>query len=513
MSHGADVSLATDPGPTPRLGTAHPLRTAEQWYWLLSAVSLVVAGSVMFGRYLFWDTFYDLYAGRYIVHHGIPRTNVLTVASAGARWIDQQWLAHVLYYGAWALGGYRLLDALSAAAITAGFALLTALMLRRGVHPLRAFEWTTAAFAVCFGSLIIRAESFAYPLFAVTLWLLLEDERSRKFRRQTWITVPVLILWINTHGSALLGAGIVAGYAACRLVRALLERDLRGAGCYVALGLAAGGSLLCTPYGWAIVGDDLGFLGNPVLARNIVEWAPPRLNSPVTWIFLAMVVATAVAILVGWRRGARPDPLLAGLTLMLLGLSVVAVRNQVWFGIGASLLASDTLARAGSERALSVSALASRLVGSVLAVLGLASLFALAVTSDRQFYGEVPVRAVAAAAGVAARHPAMKILGDEASGSAMLWLHPSLLGRVGFDWRLDQYSASQLNAYFDFVLVRGREWQRVMRGYDIIVVSRFKDPRLAAMLTRLAGWRVVYRDPAGLVLTRRMARSSLAGFR
>jgi len=505
MNPDAGVSLAPDAGVAVQTPPAAPVRwTAERRYWLLSAVALTFAGSVMFGRYLFWDTFYDLFAGRYIVHHGIPRTNVATVASGGARWVDQQWLAHVLYYAAWALGGYKLLAAVSALAITAGFALLAALMLRRGVPALRAFEWTVAAFAVCFGSLIIRAESLAYPLFAATLWLLLEDERSASLRRQTWVLIPLIIVWVNTHGSALLGVGVVGLYAAYRAAKALVMRDVSGALGYVALGLAVGASAVCTPYGSAIVSDDLSFIGNPVLARNIVEWGPQRAGSPVSWIFFAMAAATAVAVLVAWRRGARPDPLLAGLTPVLLGLSIVAMRNQVWFGMSASLLASEALARAKPGRPQLVGTALSRLTAIVLGALALAGVITLAVTPERQFYREVPLRSMNAAAEVAARHPAMKILGDEASGSAMLWLHPSLLGRVGFDWRLDQYSASQLTAYFDFMLVRGDRWQRVMRGYDIVVVSRVQAPELAAALTRLAAWRVVHRDPAGLVLVRRL---------
>jgi hypothetical protein len=500
----ADVSPARDPeiagGSRPAPAARWP---ADARYWLLALVSLVFACSVMFGRYLFWDTFYDLYAGRYIVRHGIPRTNVLTVASAGARWVDQQWLAHVLYYGAWAAGGYRLVAALSAGAITAGFALLAVLMLHRGVPALRAFEWTAGAFAVCFGSLIVRAESFAYPLFALTLWLLLEDDRCSRLRRQSWLLIPLLIVWVNTHGSALLGAGIVGLYAACRVARALAQRDPRGAVGYVVLVLSAGASMLCTPYGSAIIADDLSFVGNPVLARNIVEWGPQRLNSPVSWIFFAMAAATAIAVMIAWRRGSKPHPLLACLTLIMFGLGFAAVRDQVWFGICASLLAADTLARATSGAPSAAGPMPYRFVASVLAVLAVVSMITLAVTSDRQFYSEVPLRSMDAAAEIAATKPAMRVLGDEASGSAMLWLHPSLIGRVGFDWRLDQYTAAHLRAYFDFMLVRGHRWQRVTNGYDIIVVSRVQDPRLAAALTRLPAWRIVYGDPGGLVLVRR----------
>jgi hypothetical protein len=135
-----------------------------------------------------------------------------------------------------------------------------------------------------------------------------------------------------------------------------------------------------------------------------------------------------------------------------------------------------------------------------------ASACVLAVTPNQQFQSKIPVRAIDVAAAVAARNPGDRILGDPWSGTAMLWLHPATIGRVGFDARMELYSAARLRAYFDFVFVRGHQWQRVTHGYGIVVASRAQDPGLAAALESLAGWRVVYRDRDGLVLMHQAAR-------
>ena len=68
------------------------------WSWFVALLSLLLAGNLVTCRYLFWDAFYDLYAGRYILQHGIPHQNLITVASYRAAWEDQQWLAQVLSY-------------------------------------------------------------------------------------------------------------------------------------------------------------------------------------------------------------------------------------------------------------------------------------------------------------------------------------------------------------------------------------------------------------------------------
>src|SRR5690242_1191625 len=55
--------------------------------WLVALVGLSLTVSLVYSRYLFADSYYDLYAGRYIVQHGIPHRNVVTVVAHGAPWI------------------------------------------------------------------------------------------------------------------------------------------------------------------------------------------------------------------------------------------------------------------------------------------------------------------------------------------------------------------------------------------------------------------------------------------
>ena len=53
------------------------------------------------------DSWTNLAAGREIAEHGLPRTETLTVWASGERWIDQQWLAQLLFYGAFVVGGLK----------------------------------------------------------------------------------------------------------------------------------------------------------------------------------------------------------------------------------------------------------------------------------------------------------------------------------------------------------------------------------------------------------------------
>jgi hypothetical protein len=501
------MSLATVPAGVSRAAGSRPgdpaAPHAGAWPWLLGAVSLVLAVNVISGRYLYADSFYDLYAGRYIVHDGIPHQNVATLVSHGAPWVDQQWLAQVVYYAAWAAGGYRALAALSAVLVTSGFAMLALLMLRRGVPATRAFAWTLAAVIVCLGNIVIRAQSFAYPLIALTLWLILEDDRAPRPRARTWLVVPLLVLWANTHGSALLGAGLVAGYAGYRMAKALAQRNRGAVPAYAALGTMAAATFFCTPYGTGVIRYYTSLIGNPALSHNVLEWAPPNPLYAVSWGFFALLLVTLAAVVVAWRRGTRPDPLVCALAVMLLALALTAIRNQAWFGFGGSLLAADTLARSNGGRVAVLGKTFCRVLAGALAALAVLSLGALGMTPASKFESLIPRRAIDVAAALARKNPAVHVLGDDWCGSPMLWLHPAMFGRVAFDARFEQYSQSEFTAFAEFVRAQGPGWQRVMRGYDLVVVSRDERPKLAAALPRLPGWRVVYADRHGLVLERR----------
>ncbi len=474
--------------------------------WLTAAVSLVLAVNLLFARYLFADSYYDLYAGRYITAHGIPRRNVITVAAHGAPWIDQQWLAHVLYYRAWALGGYPAPGALSAALVTAGFLVLAAVLLRRGIPAPWMFAWTVAGFAAFAGNAMAFAQSFAYPLFAAILWLILADCRAPRLPARTWLAVPVLVAWANLHGSVLLGAGLVVLYAGWRTARALARRERPAAAAYAALAAVSAATVICTPYGTGVIGYYGSLVGNPVLAQNVSGWAPPAFADPLNWAFFALVGAVAATVAVAWRRGTRPEPLLAGLAGLLLALALAAARNQVWFAFGGVILAADTLARSSRRPAPAFGAGFRRVVAGVLAGSAVASLAVLAVTPTRQFESLVSARAIRAAAAVAVRDPAVHVLGDVYSATAMLWLEPAMSGRVGFDIRFEQYPQPELSAYLGFLSARPPGWRRLLRGYGIVVASRRADPRLAGALARLPGWRIAYQDRGGLVLLRQPAR-------
>ena len=472
--------------------------SSERTAWAATAGVLCFAVTAFLSRYLFWDSYLDLTGGRYVAHHGIPRHEVLTTA-AHRTWIDQQWLAHWAYYEAWNVGGYPLVAALSSLFVASGFALLCALISRRGVPPQRAFIWTLVAFVVCFGSTVIRAQSFAFPLFVLVLWAILADDRrpSALFL----FVIPLLVLWSNLHGTILLAIMLVVGYSFARVVRAARARTPRSAALYAAAAAAAVGTAFANPYGLSIVDYYRALIGNPVVSRYIIEWAPPSLGFFVSYGFFALLFGVIAVTAYGLGRGWHAQPALLGIVAFLALLATRGVRYQVWFALAASVLAAETLAAVRP----SPPKLAQRMqrVGAVvIAGFALAAVVVLARTGDAIFERLVPRGAMSAAATFAGEHPRAKILADAQTSSALLWLHPETVGRVGFDARLEQYPPERLRRWFTYLGAAAPGYPALVRRYDVIVVARKGHSSLVAGLERLRGWRTIFADDDGLALAR-----------
>ena len=488
-----------EPEPVAR-GRRMPWRAPEGLAWLVAVASVVFFATAQYCHQLYIDTYFDLYAGRYVAEHGIPDRNVVTVIAHGRPWIDQQWLAQLVDYRVWLLGGYAAVVVLPIALISVGIALLGALMLRRGTSPLRMCAWTLAGLAETYGYATPRPQSVGYVLLPAVMWLVLGDDGRNRPRASVWLSIPLLVVWANVHGSVLVGAGFVGLHAVGRALRALRRGNRQGLLSYLLLGAGAAVSPLCTPYGLAVVHYYGSLIGNPVLASTGGEWAPPNPAAPYSWAFFTVVLAVAVAVGAAWRLGVRPDPELAIFAVVTLGLALLAFRNTPWFGFAGCLLAADMLP---GQRAPRTPAAPFRwmLAGAMTAIAAVSAI-GLVLEPVSQYEASIPRRAVGVAARIAARQPDLQVLPDRFAAVGLLWLHPELLGRVAFDARDEQFSQAELAEIFAFVDAEGAHWQRLLTGYDLVVVSRQQDSRLASAMTGLPAWRVVYADDSGIVLER-----------
>ena len=269
------------------------------------------------------DGWLALVSGRWIAQHGLPSHDTLTVWTHGRRWTDQQWLAQLALYGLWRVGGIKLALLVHALLVTAGLA-GAALIARRHGATARSVTWVAIPVLIAYYPVasVMRPQSFAFPLFAAVLWLVLDD--ARRPSRRVFLTLPLLVLWANLHGSVLLGAGLVS---LTGLVAMVQQRRPSGHG--LVLLLAPWACVFASPYALHLPAYYEKILVGGDFKQFVTEWAPTTLTATTAPVYL---IVLGGLWLIG--RAGRRAPLLDQLAFVFAAvLAFEAVRNTAWIGL------------------------------------------------------------------------------------------------------------------------------------------------------------------------------------
>jgi hypothetical protein len=216
-------------------------------------------------------------------HHFI-QTEPYSFTVAGERWINPEWLSELPYWF-----GYRTFE-LRGIYLVAWLAFCANLLMVYWRGYLSARHAGAAFWAACLGFVLMTVNSgprtivFGYLAMSAELLIIEAAERGRK--RLLWLLPLLFCLWINLHGTWLIGIALLALYIVCgffRLRMNALEQDAIPAGdrnrllAVLGVSLAA---LMINPYGWRLVWNPLDMIVNQkVNIASVSEWQPLKLGS------------------------------------------------------------------------------------------------------------------------------------------------------------------------------------------------------------------------------------------
>jgi hypothetical protein len=447
------------------------------------------------------DTWLALVAGRIVARSGIPHHDYLTVMAHGARWVDQQWLAQWTMYQLYRLGGLALLSIGYVTLITGSFALGIAAARRFGAgeRPL-VLVLPFATFFYMVSAVSVRTQGFAYPLFALTLWLVASEVRSPT-RRRIYLVLPILVLWANVHGSVTLGVGIVVIFGLVTLgqaVRADGPSGLRNAKALI-LTIGAPLTLLATPYGTGVIHYYTSTLLNSEFGRLVTEWRP------VTSVMVLGAPYLVFLVTVVWLlgRSGRRTPTFDHLVLIMLGLGgILAVRNLTWFGFGSVMLLPLTV---GQVLRPAPAAARRRRVNLTLATVcaGLVVLFTVStvVHPASWFEHTYDQRAVTRVEAVEQEHPGTRIFADVRFADWLIWHDPRLAGLVAYDTSFELLSSKQLETLAALGAPPAAGTPDPLARYGVLVLDPQNKSGNRKLLDR-SGTAVILRSKRVLVATK-----------
>ncbi len=472
-----------------RTGTAARVAVALEEDGLLVVVlaTFAIVLLVTLRRGLGGDGWLALLAGRWIVQHGLPSHDSLTVMAHGRRWVDQQWLAQLGLYGLVRAGGVKL--ALLVHALLATGALTgAALIARRHGATARSVTWVAIPVLLTYYPVaaVMRTQSFALPLFAATLWLLLDDARRPSPR--VFVTLPLIVLWANLHGSVLLGAGLVALAGLVTLAR---ERRPSARG--LALTFLPWACLFASPYATHLPAYYREVLVGGDFSHLITEWAPTTLQ--------VVTVPLFILVLGGFwllGRNGRAAPIFDQLAFLAMAvIAFQAIRNIAWFALVALAVLPPLVDRlrapVDEPRRL------NRILALSLLFLTGVALAGVAVKPTSWFTHAFP--ATAARATARAAGPDGLVFATSGYADWLLWSEPQLAGRLAFDTRFELLTQSQLKEIGRIQNAAG-DWRAALRGYRVFVLGPGHDATLEHALRQAFALQVAFRSRQVVVLRR-----------
>ena len=441
------------------------------------------------------DTWLAIAGGRDIAQHGLPWHERLTVAAHGQPWVDQQWLGKLFLYFLANSGGVRLLAFVHIVVMIA--ALLAAIVVarRRGASDAAVFWVVIAVMPSAPWGWQLRSQILAYPLFVAVL-AIVTNERLKPATR-VLACAPLLVLWANVHGSATLGAVLVAAVGAIGVWRAVLERArgvrLLAAGALVLLPF---GCLFASPYNFHLLRYYQKLLANPLMSQYVDEWRAPTFRTALLFFALVAVVLWLVA-----RQGRLLTPMERFALLLTTVTGFTTIRGIVWFGLVAIMVVPKLLDGALNRKEERLSSpllvtLAAVCVAVALGVLGtrLAQL-------PRALAASHPEGAARVVSTLAARDPSLIVFASERYSDWLLWKDPQLSGRLVYDIRFELFNSNRFAQLAAFH-VQGERRDEIAAGARLLVLDARADALAADNFAENAGAKVVYKDSYVVVIER-----------
>jgi tetratricopeptide (TPR) repeat protein len=236
------------------------------------------------------DFWWHLKTGEWIWQYkAIPHVDPFSYTFKGAEWINYEWLFHATIYPIYKLGGFGALIVFVTIVV-----LLTFLILFFACREVDGGKkWLSivilfVALLVVWRRFSIRPQIISFLLLALYLYLLILYQKEKITTRQLIVfLIPAHLLWVNVHGSFLMGIFLAGAYALGRFVPlamshyrylkpVLQDKKLQGLLflCFLLVMIS-----FFNPYTYRVFLVPIKTAVAEEALTNITEWAPMDIKS------------------------------------------------------------------------------------------------------------------------------------------------------------------------------------------------------------------------------------------
>lgn len=290
------------------------------------AAGIGIIAVVALGNQLSNDVFWQMASGQWMLaHHAVMGLDPFSYTEAHRRWVTDEWGSSVALAGLFKVVGNAAYPLY--AIVLGGLCLFATAAYARALGA-RGGRVAAIVLLLAMGisGVLAGDRGLDFSLVWLPLELLLLT-KARRDPRWLWCLPVLCVVWVNTHGSILIGLmvlGVELGWSlvperAVDRVGGVRQSSHTGPLALAFLGSVA--ASLITPYGPGLLAYDIGVSTNGQIGQYIAEWNSPNFHS--VMVVFAYCVPLAVMVAIAWTRRV---PVLEG-TLAAV-LFVEALRTQ-----------------------------------------------------------------------------------------------------------------------------------------------------------------------------------------
>lgn len=469
----------------------------------------LVQPSSPFLPWLEGDTWWHLAAAANILKtHTWPTHDIYSFTAFGSPWIEYEWLGDLVLNLFWKLGGLQGLMVF--VIVLAGIIMLLLYYYAwlRSKNSKAAFISCSLVLVLASLQFTVRPQMLGYIFLVVTLICL------EKFRqgspRFLWFLPFVFLLWVNTHGTFVLGFLILGVYWASGLrefqfARIYAKRwtstqrrqlELTFLVCLIAS--------IVTPYGTQLVAYPLKMVSSQhLIVQTVQEWMPLDISQFYGKFFLALLMLFWIGLATS-RLTLRLEDFL--LLAFATAETFMHARFVLLFVPVFVPLAAELLARFIPKYQPAKDPHALNFVLMAVVIIGTVKSFPSRTNLEQRLQHRVPVKAIQ----FLQDHPEINRTFNGADwGSYMLYfLGPS--HHVFIDGRYDIYQYTGVLADYLAITHLAPDTLFLLRKYRVNSCLISRRSALATLLETSRGWKEVYHDPTSVILVKTREMSAQA---
>ncbi len=448
------------------------------------------------------DTWWHVAVGQSILAlRALPVRDVYSFTAHGSPWIAYEWLGEVVMAVGARAGGLEGMESLL-------FALSGILILLLWAFAYLHCRNVKAASIACVLLLplagvvfSLRPQLLGYVFLLLTL-IVLEKYRQGS-RKILWVLPPLFVLWVNTHGSFVLGLFVIALYLASGLwgfeygpvetvqwtKRQRIELEL-----VFLLSLVA---LTVTPYGTKLAAYPLEMaLLQPLNIANIAEWQPLSFKLAIAKFLLGLLLAFLVTqwvVRMKWK--------LRDLALFLSALVATCLHLRFTFFLVAAT--APVLAKLAGRWMDGYQPQKDRYALNAFLLAALVTVVVTTFPSRRKLDQLVAENYPAGAVRYLQIHPPVPhLLNEFGWGGYLIWkLGPKQ--KVFIDGRTDLYEYAGIFSDYLHLERLAPDTPFILRKYRVGACLIRPDVPLATFLAASKRWQRVYQDGVAVLYVKR----------